>query len=207
MLLDFYKNLASKGSLVWNTNTDVMCGQPGIRCNFLSQVEGLELANFALQGTINTVLTNLTALNRLVLSSNALTGTIPSELSSMVRLNILKLDKNWLTGTIPFTLDILPLNELLLAGNSYSCPLLDYSTWAPVNDFPLATCVPEAESCPAVVIDGTSWPAALVGQTVEGKCPSGTVGIVVMTCVSGGLWSTPFVCTPCKPFAAEGQEE
>jgi len=119
-----------------------------------------------------------------------------------VGLQALKLDKNWLTGTIPSSLDILPLGELYLAGNDYSCPLPDYSSWATLTDFPLATCVPPIEIgyCPSMVVDTVTFPGARVGQTVKGVCPFGSNGTVVMTCVSGGSWSTPFVCDPCHPI-------
>ena len=199
-LLAFYGNLTSRGSLSWNTNTEVMCGQPGIECDTYAKVDRLDLGSFALQGTINTVLTQLSHLTRLSLASNALTGTIPSELALLSRLKVLRLEHNWMTGNIPKELDILPLSELYLAGNSFSCPIPDYTTWAASNDYASATCIPEVDSCPAVDVDGTTFPTALVGETVEGRCPAGTLGIVTMTCVCGGVWSKPYVCTPCKPF-------
>ncbi|GLJ17561.1 hypothetical protein SUGI_0305450 [Cryptomeria japonica] len=74
-----------------------------------------------LEGTISSLLTNLSSLQSLDLSGNALTGTIPPQLGQLPRLQILSIYKNQLQGPIPPELGMLThLQELHISENQLS---------------------------------------------------------------------------------------
>lgn len=74
----------------------------GIACNFENTtVEGIELNDNNLTGTLPPELGNLPNLQKLDLCDNTLTGSIPPELGNLTNLRELLVWSNQLTGTIP----------------------------------------------------------------------------------------------------------
>jgi hypothetical protein len=87
----------------------------------LPYLDGLDLSDNALQGTIPPELGTLDRLRFLWLSFNQLTGTIPGELGNLTDLRFLVLNDNQISGTIPAGLgDLHSLNFLQLGGNQLS---------------------------------------------------------------------------------------
>jgi len=61
-----------------------------------------------------------------------------------------RLDDNFLSGTIPTFLSTMGLSRLELLGTNQFCPVIDFSSWAPTNDYQIVQCVLE-ESTDALI--------------------------------------------------------
>ena len=68
------------------------------------------------------------------LSYNQFYGSIPSEIANAATLTFLDLALNLLTGKIPADMEAMGLQSMIMADNWF-CPLANYSTWAPNNDY------------------------------------------------------------------------
>ena len=102
VLVAFYY---STGGPEWKNNTNWLSAEPisdwyGVLAD-LGDVDGLELDNNGLKGTIPAQLAQLSRMSFLSLQGNQLTGSIPPELGTLSILNFLDLSDNNLTGSIP----------------------------------------------------------------------------------------------------------
>ena len=85
---------------------DHICEWEFIKCDFLGNVQELELSKNNLIGTIPNELIMLGDIQSIWLDGNKISGTIPGNmLGDMPKLSILYLNDNELTGTIPKELD------------------------------------------------------------------------------------------------------
>ncbi|GLJ17554.1 hypothetical protein SUGI_0305320 [Cryptomeria japonica] len=122
-----YSLLQFKAAITNNNNNSLPDWTPlhpffnwtGVTCHPSSHsVVALNLSFMNLEGTISSLLTNLSCLQSLDLSSNALTGTIPPQLGQLPLLQILWIYKNQLQGPIPPELGMLThLQELHISEN------------------------------------------------------------------------------------------
>ena len=112
----------SAGGASWTDKTNWGSTEPlgtwyGVFTDSSGRVEGLDLADNKLSGTLPAALGNLDQLGSLYMWSNQLRGTIP-DLSNLTLLGALYLSDNDLSGSIPVSLGSLPQMQLLsLWGN------------------------------------------------------------------------------------------
>ena len=112
----------------WTNNANWLSSEPlnewhGVNTDDSGHVNGLELHNNQLMGSIPSALGNLSDLEQLRLNDNQLTGGIPASLGSLSNLTRLDLDDNQLVGEIPqelgnlSNLTHLDLNDNQLTGS------------------------------------------------------------------------------------------
>lgn len=89
-------------------------------------------------GTLSSGFSNLTYIRELDLSGNSFTGIFPTEFNQFLAIETLDLSDNQLEGQIPNFLEQMGLGSLRLKGNNWTCPIVDYSTYADYTDYDLS---------------------------------------------------------------------
>jgi len=133
-LLDtFYKKTSSRGwTKPWDLS-DIHCHEPGITCDDMGHVVGINVKGFGLSGSIPEEIGFLRYLKALDLSDNDLTGFLPSDLR-FAPLEKLDISGNKLIGVVPLMLCTKPgINGNAYGGSSagcdhISCPVGYYSS-------------------------------------------------------------------------------
>ncbi|KAJ0974281.1 hypothetical protein J5N97_016246 [Dioscorea zingiberensis] len=126
-LYPFFQSLSSQHPSLSSINgSSNCCSWPGVSCDKLSRVIGLDLHNMKLRATITPSLANLSQLQWLNLSSNSFSGSVPFQLFQLQQLQRLDLSLNSLSGPIPSNSSLPSIQFFNLSGNLFkgSLPLL-----------------------------------------------------------------------------------
>lgn len=108
----------------WIPESSSHCNWPGISCNNISRVTGVDLSSINISGDIYGNFSALTALTSLDLSGNSLNGPVPADLGLCKNLKFLNMSHNIIAGELNFTgldsIEVLDLSENRIEGNIQS---------------------------------------------------------------------------------------
>ncbi|XP_017254993.1 probable LRR receptor-like serine/threonine-protein kinase At1g74360 [Daucus carota subsp. sativus] len=120
-----HQNHVDRGKYTeWIPASSSHCSWPGISCNNVSRVTGIDLSNISISGDIFGNFSALTALASLDLSGNSLNGPVPADLGLCRSLKFLNMSHNIIAGELNFTgldsLEVLDLSENRIEGKIQS---------------------------------------------------------------------------------------
>ncbi|KAJ7969159.1 putative Receptor protein kinase [Quillaja saponaria] len=106
----------------WSNGSTTPCNWVGILCNYSNSVTHINLGNFGLRGTFNSLnFSSFPNLNTINVSTNSFYGNIPHQMGELRKLQILDLASNKFYGSLPKSIGNLSrLSYLALAYNNLS---------------------------------------------------------------------------------------